>query len=113
MQVKFLNTEESENKVAAYQEARIRSYAASTHYTASEKLVAERIRMCLELVYYARDTYINYRKRFIAIKLDDARVTDRKGLKDLEQDLELRGAVKVITAQGITYRIPKVAELTV
>jgi hypothetical protein len=102
-----LDTKEATNKFAAFRDARMRSYAASTHYTDAEKVIAERIKMCLELVYRAREVYVTFRKGFIAIKLDDAGVRDRKGLEIIERDIADRGVVKVVTAQGITYRIPK------
>ena len=107
MQALALDAKEATNKFAAYRDARVRSYAASTHYTDAEKVVAERIKLCLELVYRAREVYVTFRKGFIAIKLDAASVRDRKGLEIVERDIAERGVVKVVTAQGITYRIPK------
>ena len=92
---------------AAKLDAQRRSYAESTHYTEQERITAERVKLGLELVYSARAVYITYRKKFIAIKLDNARVRDRVNLRALEEEYDQRGYTKAVTNQGITYRIPK------
>jgi hypothetical protein len=44
----------------------------------------------------------------VTIKLDQARVRDRKTLALLEQDYTAQGDItKVVTDQGITYRIAR------
>lgn len=92
----------------AARDAAIKSYAASTSYTEAEKVRAERMKLGLEMVYAAKNAYVTYRKKFIAIKLDQARVRDRRTLTLLEQDYTQQGDVtKVITDQGITYRIAR------
>jgi len=94
-------------KVAAYLDARMKSIAASSHYSDTEKLRAERMRLALAEVYAAKCVYVTFRKKFIVVKLDNPIVKDRKNLRLLEQDYESEGITKVFTAQGITYRIPK------
>jgi hypothetical protein len=93
---------------AASRDAKMKSYAASTHYSEVEKVTAERVKLGLEMVYSAKGVYLNYRKKFIAIKLDGARVRDRKNLAFLEQEYTAKGYTKSSTAQGIIYRIPKI-----
>ena len=51
--------------------------------------------------------YLTFRKKFISIKIDGARVRDRVNLKFLEAEYEQKGYIKAVTDQGITYRIPK------
>lgn len=92
---------------AASRDASMKSYAASTSYTEAEKVTAERVKLGLEMVYSAKAVYITYRKKFVSIKLDQARVRDRVNLKFLEAEYETKGYVKAVTDQGITYRIPK------
>ena len=103
-----LDTKESSFKWVAARDAAMKSYAASTLYTEAQKIRAERTKLGLEMVYSAKNIFITYRKKFITIKLDQARVKDSKTLKLLEQDYEKFGGItKVSTDQGITYRIAR------
>jgi hypothetical protein len=92
---------------AAARDAAQRSYAASTHYTEKQKIAAERMKLVLEMMYSARAFHVNYRDRFIAIKIDSPRVIDRANLATMETEWATAGVVKRATAQGIIYRIPK------
>ncbi len=108
-----MKSTELDTKAAPYawiaaRDAAIRSYAASTAYTEAQKIRAERMKLGLEMVYAARAAFVTYRKKFVAIKLDQARVRDRATLNLLEKDYEKYGDVtKVVTDQGITYRIAR------
>ena len=93
---------------AASRDASMKSYAASTSYTEAEKVTAERVKLGLEMVYSAKGVYLTYRKKFISIKLDGARVRDRINLKFLEAEYETKGYTKSSSAQGIIYHIPKI-----
>lgn len=93
---------------AAARNARMRAVAMWSHYTEAERIRAERMKLGLELVYSAKGVYINPRNKYITIKLDKPTVKDRKNLALLEQDYERDGVKKVVTAQGVIYRIPKV-----
>lgn len=92
---------------AAARDARMRAAAMWSHYTEAERVRAERMKLALELCYSARAFYINPRDKFITIKIDNPRVKDRVNLALLESDYEQEGIVKIATAQGISYRIPK------
>ena len=108
-----METKELEYKTAgqfawfAARDARMRSFANASLYTEAEKNRAERMRMGLTLVYSAKEFHIEYRKKFISLKIDKPVVRDRKTLALLESDYNLLGVVKRVTNQGITYRIPK------
>ena len=108
-----MNATELDTKAAPFawiaaRDAAMKSYAASTLYTEAQKVRAERMKLGLEMVYAARSAYITYRKKFVTIKLDQARVRDRKTLALLEQDYTAQGDItKVVTDQGITYRIAR------
>jgi hypothetical protein len=93
---------------AAARDARMRATAMWSHYTDAERVRAERMKLGLELCYSAKGIYINPRTKFIAIKIDKPTVRDRKNLALLEQDYEAQGITKVLTNQGVTYRIAKV-----
>ena len=90
----------------AAQDAAVKSYAASTHYTSQQKLNAERKKLLLEMSYYGQ-VHINYRKKFIALKVVNTNVQNRKLLQELEQDFAEDNISRVQTPQGIVYRIPK------
>jgi len=101
-----LKTEESSNKRGAYLDARMRNLAGKSHYSYAQQTRAERMRLVLEIVYTAKDIYINYRQRFIAVKVDGARVADKTSLSELEAEWALEGITKAVTDQGVVYRIP-------
>jgi len=108
MQATELDTKTAPFAWLAARDAAIKSYAASTLYTEAQKIRAERMKLGLELVYYCKQVYITYRKKFITIKLEQACVKDRKTLTLLEQDYTVEGSItKVITEQGVTYRIAR------
>ena len=109
-----MKAQELETKSAGYyayaaaRDASMRAVAMWSHYTDRERVRAERIKIGLEMVYNAKGVHINPRGKFIAIKVDQARVRDCKMLALLEKDYELLSITKVVTEQGITYRIPKI-----
>jgi hypothetical protein len=92
---------------AAARDARMRAAAQWSYYSEAERVRAERMKLALELCYSARAFYINPRDKFITIKIDRPRIRDRANLELLEADYEREGVVKIATAQGISYRIPK------
>jgi hypothetical protein len=108
MQATELDTKTAPFAWLAARDAAVKSYAASTLYTEAQKIRAERMKLGLEMVYSVKSAFLTYRKKFVTIKLDQAQVRDRKTLALLEQDYIMQGNItKVITAQGITYRIAR------
>lgn len=87
--------------------ARMRTLAMWSHYEYEQKVRAERMVMGLEFVYSARRIFVNPRKNFISIKLEQPRVKDRRELERLERQYDLEGITKVVTDQAIIYRINK------
>ncbi len=100
-----LKTEEAPNKWWAARDARMRNYANSTRYTEHQRIAAERMKLALEIVYSAKAVYIAYGKTGVSLKVDGARVRDRRELALLEQGWEQAGIVKKISPQGVTYRM--------
>jgi hypothetical protein len=104
-----LDTKDAGNfKFAALRDARMRNYAMSSSYSEAQKVAAERMKLVIEMVYSAKSIHINYRKKFIAVKVEGAVIRDRKSLVLLEKDWDAQGYKKAITDQGVVYRIPKV-----
>jgi hypothetical protein len=102
-----LDTKEASNAFFAARDARMRNYAMSSTYTDKERLKAERVKLALECVYRVTEVHINYRQKFIAVKLCNAIVRDRASVADLEAFYAQEGIVKRTTAQGTIYRIPR------
>jgi hypothetical protein len=109
-----MKAQELETKSAGYfayaaaRDASMRAIAMWSHYTDRERVRAERMKLGPEMVYNAKGIHINPRGKFIAIKVDQPQVRDRKNLALLEKDYELLAITKVVTEQGVTYRIPKI-----
>ncbi len=109
-----MEAQELETKSAGYyayaaaRDASMRAIAMWSHYTDKERVRAERMKLGLEMVYNAKGIHINPRGKFIAVKVDQPQVRDRKMLALLEKDYELLAITKVVTEQGVTYRIPKI-----
>jgi hypothetical protein len=85
--------------------ARMRTLAMWSHYPYQVKVQAERMAMGLEFVYSAKEIFVNPRKNFISIKVEQGRVKNRKELDILEREWSLKGITKVVTDQAIIYRI--------
>jgi len=92
---------------AAARDASMKSYACSTAYTLEERTRAQRTQLGLELAYTSTAQYITYRKKFVVVKLEGARVRCRHTLRKLEEQYEREGIEKTVTAQAVSYRIPK------
>lgn len=102
-----LDSKTSPNALWAYRDARQRSINNASAYSDKLKVAAESLKICLEMVYGFKNIYLEYRKKFISIKLDNAYVKNRSQLAWLEEEWVSKGYVKVVTAQGVIYRIPK------
>ena len=99
-----LDTKEAPNKWWAARDASMRNYANSTRYSQHQRTIAERMKLVLEMVYWAKAVYIAYGKKGISIKVEQARVRDRKELALLEEGWASAGVVKRISEQGVIYR---------
>ena len=89
----------------AERDARLRSAVNSTNYTDAQKIKAERMKLALEMCVFAENIYIEYRKKFISVKVNKPAHTDKKTLNLLEGDWTKEGYTKVLTSQGFTYRL--------
>ena len=89
----------------AERDARLRSAVNSSLFSDAQKLRAERVKLGLEMVYNADKIYVEFRKKFISVKVNKPKVRDRKMLDLLEKDYKQEGYTKVVTSQGFTYRV--------
>lgn len=101
-----LKTDEATHKQGAATDARMRNIAGASKWPTAKKIKAERMKLALEMVYNAAAVYINYRDKFIALKLESPTVHDCETLALLEGDWTAEGITKAVTVQGVIYRIP-------
>lgn len=102
-----LDSRPAPNAWWARKDANLLNLKWESTYSERQKLKASQMRGCLELCYGYRDTHINYRERFIAVKIDRPVVRDRSMLSLLEKDWTAQGIERRTTAQGVIYRIPR------
>jgi hypothetical protein len=88
--------------------AEYRNREEASKYSSEQRAQAQRIIDIMDLAYKFKATYINYRKTFIAVKIEDAMIKDRKLAKEVDVIFAERGYTKAKTPQGIVVRITKV-----
>lgn len=76
-------------------------------YSREQQCLAQRALDLLDCAYAYAESYINYRKKFIAVKLEGALRRDRKLAAEAVSILEGKGYTVVSTPQGIVVRIPR------
>lgn len=91
---------------AAINAAALNSRICST-YTQKERNAAQTAFDIIDSYYSHKKMYINYRKTFIAIKIDAAEAYSKRDVAKLDAVFATKGYTKVITPQGIVYRIPR------
>ena len=96
-----------ENKRGAALNAHYRNREMAVTYTREQQCLAQRALDLLDTAYAYANSYINYRKKFMAVKIEGAMKRDRKMAAEAISILEERGYEVVTTAQGIVVRIPR------
>lgn len=102
-----LDTRSSYNRFWAKKDINLKNSVEKSNYSSAQRTLAERIRQGLMLCYSNSGVFINYRKKFIAVKVNHGRVRDRFILSMLEHEYQQNGITKAVTGQGVIYRIPK------
>ena len=105
MKTKELDTPAATNKWWAAQDAGRYSNECRMRYTGRERVQAEQFLDFLKQAYLGVRDEPTYRKRFVAIKIEQPVVRDRRWRDEVDALATERGYEKVRTAQGITYRI--------
>lgn len=96
-----------DNKRGAAVNAYYRNRELACTYTREQQCLAQRALDILDCAYAYAQSYINYRKKFIAVKLEGALRRDRARAAEAVSILESKGYEVVVTAQGIVVRIPR------
>jgi hypothetical protein len=97
-----IDNTEAPNKVWAFLDARMRNSVNASLYSDKKRLQAELLKLRLEFCFAAKMIHINYRKKFITVKVDGPVVKNRA---ELEKELEAQNVPKKVSAQGICYNI--------
>jgi len=107
MQEIKLKSKTASNKVFAVIDERRRSAENKVDYTDEHFAIVDYALSVLADTYKVEKMYVNYRKKFAAIKLPHPVAHSMRKLKAAERDLSDYNCVKVVTEQGTIYRFPK------
>ena len=91
---------------AAAMDAQRQNSNNKSHYTQEQVRKALTVRDLLDSAFSYKTLYINYRKKFIAIKAEGARARDRMA-KEVVELFESNGYLVASTPQGVIVRIAK------
>jgi hypothetical protein len=106
--MKSLNYRDADdNKRGAALNAFYRNREMASTYSLSQQCLAQRALDLLDTAYAYAESYINYRKKFIAVKISGAIKRDKKLAAEAMSILTERGYEVVATPQGIVVRIPR------
>ncbi len=106
--MKQLNYRDAEdNKRGAALNAYYRNREMAATYSLSQQCLAQRALDLLDTAFAYAESYINYRKKFIAVKIEGAMKRDRRLAAEAVSILEDKGYSVVSTPQGIVVRIPR------
>ena len=111
MQQQKINTQEVElgRKWAAHLDAKRRSAQAQQFYSKTQQKEAAIVDEAVRVSYIRSKVYLTYRNNFYTIKVHHATKADAtsKEVAKVEKLLADVGATKVVSKQGIIYRINK------
>jgi hypothetical protein len=74
-------------------------------YSSNQRSQAQSVIDIMDLAYKYESTYVNFRKTFIAVKIEGAIVRDRKLAQQVDEIFTEKGYTKAVTPQGIVIRI--------
>lgn len=107
--MKHLHTQAADdtNKRGAALNAHFRNREMACTYTREQQCLAQRALDILDTAYAYAESYINYRKKFISVKIEGAIRRDRQLAAQAQEIFQERGYEVVSTAQGMVVRIPR------
>lgn len=95
------------NKRGAALNAYYRNREMACTYTREQQCLAQRALDILDTAFAYAESYINYRKKFIAVKISGQIARNKTISKQAVSILEDKGYEVVKTPQGIVVRIPR------
>lgn len=102
---KDLDSKPSRNAYASAIDAQRRNLENIDLYTDEQVEHAIAVLDLVRSTFIRSKCYINYREKFIAIKVNKPTMADRLNAGPLDDDLAAQDIHKVITAQGYVYRL--------
>ena len=109
MKAQYLDNENAgKNAWFARRDADRTNQERAATYNWVQRSDAQRAVDLLDLAYAYSEIFINYRQKFISIKIEQPRVRNGVTRAEVESILAEKGVSKIKTAQGITYRILRV-----
>jgi hypothetical protein len=108
MQTKIYQAEEAGqfSKGAAIN-AIYRDRENKSRFSAREQARAETVKDLVSIVFPSSVCYVNYRQKFISVKIEKPQKPNSKQAAQLDDVMSDYNATKVVTPQGIVYRIPR------
>lgn len=76
-------------------------------YTKMQQQLADTTVSMVGIAYDYDNLYVNFRKKFISIKVSGARVRNKKDSQLLDNVFGDEGYTKAVTPQGVIFRIPR------
>lgn len=104
---KELETKEASDAVAAIFDAARRNRENIGNWSSQARDAATVVRNMLLEAYNSFGVYINYRQKFISVKIDHPSKRSPDLIDQFNQFVETQGYEKAITAQGFLIRITK------
>jgi hypothetical protein len=101
----YVNADDNAHKAAANAYFRNREMAGT--YTLAQQCLAQRALDVLDTAFAYARSFVNYRKKFIAVKLEKQMARDKHVAREALAILESKGYTVVKTPQGLVVRIPR------
>jgi hypothetical protein len=108
MSIQMIETEhKSAGRFAffAARDAAFKSAVNASRFSNELKLKTERMKLVLEILFASDEVTITYCKKWARVKVHNARPRDKKLIKEWEEAWATDGIVKVLTEQGVIYRV--------
>lgn len=106
MSVKTIETKTSNTPWFVFKDVKAQNAKYGPTYSAKQKSAAETFADCLKLA-YTGNVYINYRKKFIAVKLERGFKKDKMFALAVAGIVAEKGYTEVESEQGRIYRLPR------
>ena len=106
MSTKDIDTQRSSSPWRVFKDVSAQNAKNRNTYTAKQQAAADTFADCLKMA-FAGETYINYRNKFIAVKIERPITKDKFYKAMIEGIVKDRNYDVRRSAQGVIYRIPR------
>lgn len=102
-----LNTQEASRPWFSIHDAHLRNLANQGFHSAANQKRAQEMKARLDNLYTHKGVFVNYRQKFISIKVNQGKANNMFDLTKQELDWMVQGVRRAVTPQGVIYRIPR------